>query len=72
MQVGGDDFRFGLVKLFEIGDDAAECGKDCSVSKSPMCWLTKTWSPTESATAFFKCAPTARMTFPNSGLGFRI
>ena len=28
----------------------------CSVSKSPMCWLMKTWLPTESATAFFRCA----------------
>ena len=32
-----------------------------SVSRSPMCWLMKTWFPTASATAFFKCAPTARM-----------
>ena len=24
MQIGGDDFRFGIVKLFKIGDDAAE------------------------------------------------
>ncbi len=31
-----------------------------SVSKSPMCWLMKTFSPTASATEFFKCAPTAR------------
>ena len=33
----------------------------CSVSKSPMCWLMKTCSPTESATAFLRCAPTARI-----------
>jgi len=26
VQVGGDDVRFGLVKLFKIGDDAAEGG----------------------------------------------
>ena len=26
MQVGGDDLRFGLVKFFEIGNDAAEGG----------------------------------------------
>ena len=26
MQIGGDDLRLGLVKLFKIGDDAAEGG----------------------------------------------
>ena len=26
MQIGGDDLRFGFVKFFKIGDDAAEGG----------------------------------------------
>ena len=26
MQIGGDDLRFGVVKFFKIGDDAAEGG----------------------------------------------
>ena len=31
---------------------------DC-VSRSPMCWLMKTFLPTLKATVFFRCAPTA-------------